>query len=368
MGKKKSKRQVRPWCWYCERDFEDEKVLIQHQKAKHFKCPHCNKKLNTAGGMVVHVAQVHKETIDTVPNAMKGRESTDVEIFGMEGIPHSDMLAHVQALESGQPSKKIRTEDPVEISSEELKKQLAQHQAMMQGNPQGAYSFTPGYTIPQQQSLSSLMPHQYSQFYQRPILNQAPFPQPGLFRPNALTGQTVPSAPGQPWRPPTGTSAPLFGTTQPLFGAPSSNTSQSSIFPPRPANTIAPPSTLYPQASLIPTAGQQYPPYNNGQSANSQYQQTLPNSAVIPPVSEGGTQVDSMGDQSIAQQSTQKSQQKVTLIYSDNEISMEEKRAEHLKRAEEEKNRSSEDNHRQQVHALDQSVQSRIANLKGRVV
>ena len=50
---------------YCERDFEDEKVLIQHQKAKHFKCPHCNKKLNTAGGMVVHVAQVHKETIDT---------------------------------------------------------------------------------------------------------------------------------------------------------------------------------------------------------------------------------------------------------------------------------------------------------------
>ncbi|CAG8796400.1 745_t:CDS:2, partial [Gigaspora margarita] len=353
---------------YCERDFEDEKVLIQHQKAKHFKCPHCNKKLNTAGGMVVHVAQVHKETIDTVPNAMKGRESTDVEIFGMEGIPHSDMLAHVQALESGQPSKKIRTEDPVEISSEELKKQLAQHQAMMQGNPQGAYSFTPGYTIPQQQSLSSLMPHQYSQFYQRPILNQAPFPQPGLFRPNALTGQTVPSVPGQPWRPPTGTSAPLFGTTQPLFGAPSSNTSQSSIFPPRPANTIAPPSTLYPQASLIPTAGQQYPPYNNGQSASSQYQQTLPNSAVIPPVNESGTQVDSMGDQSITQQYTQKSQQKVTLIYSDNEISMEEKRAEHLKRAEEEKNRSSEDNHRQQVHALDQSVQSRIANLKGRVV
>ncbi|CAG8521743.1 2496_t:CDS:2 [Racocetra fulgida] len=316
---------------YCERDFEDEKVLIQHQKAKHFKCPHCNKKLNTA-------------------------ESTDVEIFGMEGIPHSDMLAHVQALESGQPSKKIKTEDPVEISSEELKKQLAQHQAMMQGNPQGAYSFSPGYTIPQQQSLSSLMPHQYSQFYQRPILNQAPYPQP------------VPPVPGQPWRP-TGTSAPLLGTTQPFFGATSSNNSQSSIFPPRPANTGAPASSLY-QAQLIPTSGQQYPPYNNGQSANSltQYQQTLPNSAVIPSVGESGTQVDSMGDQSITQQSTQKSQQKVTLIYSDNEISMEEKRAEHLKRAEEEKNRSNEDNHRQQVHAHDLSVQSRIANIKGRVM
>lgn len=50
---------------YCERDFEDEKVLISHQRAKHFKCNHCSKKLNTAGGMAVHVMQVHKETIST---------------------------------------------------------------------------------------------------------------------------------------------------------------------------------------------------------------------------------------------------------------------------------------------------------------
>ncbi|CAG8559323.1 3749_t:CDS:2, partial [Scutellospora calospora] len=329
MGKKKSKRQVRPWCWYCERDFEDEKVLIQHQKAKHFKCPHCNKKLNTAGGMVVHVAQVHKETIDTVPNAMKGRESTDVEIFGMEGIPHSDMLAHVQALESGQPSKKIRAEDPVDISSDELKKQLAQHQAMMQGNPQGAYTFSPGYTIPQQQSLSPLMPTQYSSFYQR----QAPFQQPAnenfIICFSTLTGQAPPSVPGQPWRPTptTGTSAPLFGTAQPLFGAPPSN-SQSPIFPRPP---ISPTSSLYPQTSLIPTSGQQYSPYNNGQSANSlsQYQQTLPNQGST--LGEGGVQVDGMGDQSITHQ---KSLPKVALVYK--------------KRAELEKYRYNEDNHRQQ--------------------
>lgn len=49
---------------YCERDFEDEKVLISHQRAKHFKCTRCSKKLNTAGGMRVHVVQVHKETIN----------------------------------------------------------------------------------------------------------------------------------------------------------------------------------------------------------------------------------------------------------------------------------------------------------------
>jgi hypothetical protein len=40
----------RPWCYYCERDFDDLKILIQHQKAKHFKCERCGRRLNTAGG------------------------------------------------------------------------------------------------------------------------------------------------------------------------------------------------------------------------------------------------------------------------------------------------------------------------------
>jgi hypothetical protein len=34
MGKKKKKEIVKPWCYYCDRVFEDEKILIQHQKAK----------------------------------------------------------------------------------------------------------------------------------------------------------------------------------------------------------------------------------------------------------------------------------------------------------------------------------------------
>lgn len=42
---------ARPWCYYCERDFDDLKILINHQKAKHFKCERCGRRLNTAGGM-----------------------------------------------------------------------------------------------------------------------------------------------------------------------------------------------------------------------------------------------------------------------------------------------------------------------------
>ena len=61
MGRKKKKEK--PYCWYCERVFDDEKVLIQHQKAKHFKCEICYKKLYTAGGLKTHVSEVHKKTI-----------------------------------------------------------------------------------------------------------------------------------------------------------------------------------------------------------------------------------------------------------------------------------------------------------------
>ena len=60
---KKKKRAMKVFCYYCERGFEDEKILIQYQKAKHFKCHVCNKKLSTAFGMAIHVLQVHKETV-----------------------------------------------------------------------------------------------------------------------------------------------------------------------------------------------------------------------------------------------------------------------------------------------------------------
>lgn len=117
MGRKKRKN-VKPWCWYpnrlkyfitklslislsegfnwndlniitryCNREFDDEKVLIGHQKAKHFKCHICHKKLYTAPGLAIHCSQVHKETITKVPNALLERSILDFEIYGMEGVP-----------------------------------------------------------------------------------------------------------------------------------------------------------------------------------------------------------------------------------------------------------------------------------------
>jgi len=44
------------------------------------------------------VWQVHKETIDKVPNAVPGRTSIELEIYGMEGIPEADAKEHERQL------------------------------------------------------------------------------------------------------------------------------------------------------------------------------------------------------------------------------------------------------------------------------
>jgi len=87
MGRKRKRSRPVIFCYYCDRLFENERVLIQHQRAKHFKCPQCHKKVSSAHGMMVHVFQVHKETIDKVPGAKTDRDSFELGIFGMDGVP-----------------------------------------------------------------------------------------------------------------------------------------------------------------------------------------------------------------------------------------------------------------------------------------
>ncbi|XP_058064724.1 BUB3-interacting and GLEBS motif-containing protein ZNF207-like [Anopheles bellator] len=93
MGRKK-KKASKPWCWYCNREFDDEKILVQHQKAKHFRCDICHKKLYTGPGLSIHCMQVHNESIDKVPNSLPNRSNIVIEIYGMEGIPSEDIREH----------------------------------------------------------------------------------------------------------------------------------------------------------------------------------------------------------------------------------------------------------------------------------
>uniref|UniRef100_W5N8H1 Zinc finger protein 207, b n=1 Tax=Lepisosteus oculatus TaxID=7918 RepID=W5N8H1_LEPOC len=139
MGRKK-KKQMKPWCWYpferyCNRDFDDEKILIQHQKAKHFKCHICHKKLYTGPGLAIHCMQVHKETIDGVPNAIPGRTDIELEIYGMEGIPEKDMEERRRLLEQktqaeSQKKKQNNQDDSDEYDDDEEAGPSFQQQVM----------------------------------------------------------------------------------------------------------------------------------------------------------------------------------------------------------------------------------------------
>ncbi|XP_036329157.1 BUB3-interacting and GLEBS motif-containing protein ZNF207 isoform X1 [Rhagoletis pomonella] len=119
MGRKK-KKASKPWCWYCNREFDDEKILVQHQKAKHFKCHICHKKLYTGPGLSIHCMQVHKETVDKVPNSLPNRSNIEVEIFGMDGIPAEDVREHERQKNGGksdsdddEPAAKKKVEIPL---------------------------------------------------------------------------------------------------------------------------------------------------------------------------------------------------------------------------------------------------------------
>ncbi|KDN53488.1 hypothetical protein K437DRAFT_72830 [Tilletiaria anomala UBC 951] len=144
MAKKKKGPTLEAWCWYCDREFEDEKVLLQHQKAKHYRCPQCPRRLNTAGGLAVHLQQVHKSEPGRLENTLPGRDTFDIEIYGMEGIPaadlaeyHSRKAARAAGTDGGgggefRSSKKPRVDKSV-IPADRLRAQLEAHKALMAG-------------------------------------------------------------------------------------------------------------------------------------------------------------------------------------------------------------------------------------------
>ncbi|EMR08590.2 hypothetical protein PNEG_03066 [Pneumocystis murina B123] len=200
MTKKACKRHnqvdlTRPFCYYCERDFDDLKVLTAHQRAKHFKCARCSRKLNTASGLAIHVVQVHKETISTVENAIPGRDSIEVEIYGMEGIPEDVIHSHYNRLMSGVQHRETvpqleskRQKIETYVDAADIQARLAAHKAAMQQQKQNSHhnsenmidikpSISPSgessqpttIDIPHQSVMPSVygIPPQYQNFYQK---------------------------------------------------------------------------------------------------------------------------------------------------------------------------------------------------------
>ena len=88
MGRKKGHIvTLKPFCYYCDKEFNNELILHQHQKARHFNCVKCRKRFSTAPALDTHEIQVHRASLKRVPNAKAGRDSFDISIYGMDGVP-----------------------------------------------------------------------------------------------------------------------------------------------------------------------------------------------------------------------------------------------------------------------------------------
>ena len=64
MGRKKrGVEMLKTFCHYCDKEFENANILLQHQKNRHFACKQCNRKFSTAASLATHMNQVHGTTL-----------------------------------------------------------------------------------------------------------------------------------------------------------------------------------------------------------------------------------------------------------------------------------------------------------------
>ncbi|XP_039127168.1 protein SUPPRESSOR OF FRI 4 isoform X2 [Dioscorea cayenensis subsp. rotundata] len=324
MGKKK-KRASKVWCYYCDREFDDEKILVQHQKAKHFKCHVCHKKLSTAGGMAIHVLQVHKETVSKVPNAKPDRESTEIEIFGMQGIPPEILAARYG--EDEETSAKLAK---VEVPSSGLVSGIIPGQLGMGYVSQPPFgAVPPGYNpaIPAQPSTWPMPPRPQPWFPAAAVPLPVPTgvaPQQPLFPIQSVRTPLTPGAPPglQPSFPigPPGLPSvpPAVPVSQPLFPITSATGTPSQSSP-------------FVAASLPPTVSSAAPGEFKGVDANS-----MPNAAVATSTqgshmyaSGPNTEGPSIGPPPVISNKVpaiQPATNEVYLVWDDEAMSMEERR------------------------------------------
>jgi len=277
MAKKKSKQVIRPWCWYCEREFEDEKVLMQHQKAKHFKCNMCPRRLNTAGGLAVHIQQVHKlepENLPRIENALPGRDGYEVEIFGMEGIPAPDVADYKRRKEIelgltpgsiSQPQTKRAKTEHRPLTEDELRAQLEAHKALMGANEVPTQTQT---DQSQQGAVYGAPPTQYA----APPTPAIPLPIPAPPMPNMIpTG-------APPFIPP-GMSPPLGVLPgQPPFPTPFPGA------PPMMPLGMPPPGFPFPPPGMMPPPGMPPFPLPPGMALPPGFPPFPPPTGASPPV------------------------------------------------------------------------------------
>lgn len=149
--------------------------------------------------------QVHKETIDGVPNAIPGRTDIELEIYGMEGIPEKDMEERRRVLEQKNQEtqkKKQNQDDSDEYDDDDEPGPSFQQPAA--GQPQAGYippMTQPG--MPPGSGAPGIPPGSYSGIPPMmpgvpPMMPGMPPVMPGMPPGMIPMGRMMPPGPGMP--------------------------------------------------------------------------------------------------------------------------------------------------------------------------
>ncbi|KAI6146767.1 hypothetical protein BKA82DRAFT_27261, partial [Pisolithus tinctorius] len=235
--------------------------------------------LTVAGGLAVHIQQVHKRKPENLPrteNALPGRDGYEVEIFGMEGIPapvvadykrRKEIELGLAAGSISQPQPKRPKIDNRPLSEDELRAQLEAHKALMGASsdapaaapaPEAAaavYNAAPtAYAVPPAPT-PGITPLGASPPPGLPGISLPPF-MPGVLPPGPFPGVPPMASPfpGMPGFPP-GPPPPGFPMPPPgLLPPPGMLPPGAPPFPPGVSRPPLPPPTFVPASSSSPAA------------------------------------------------------------------------------------------------------------------
>lgn len=335
MGRRKKKQKVIIFCYYCDRVFDNEQVLILHQRSRHFKCPECHKKISSAQGMMEHVYQVHRETIEKVPHAKEGRDSFEVVIFGMAGVP-AELIEQRRQKIYGEPApKKQKVNQPGMMAVGPLGFQIPGTPSM--AGMMGYRMPAPG--IPMMPGQPMMMGYRAPMPMPMPMA-RAPMPMP-MTRP--MMPMPVPMGVAQqPAGAATHGAMPIAANTG--AGAAQPGGQPAGQAAPNAATGLgAPTPGMPPQPNAGPPTG-----YNNGVHGQvppaaappAQLRSHQPNTGMagmvapgMPGAGQGYSTTARVDHGAYGQPPMQDKRKKIIRIYEDEHISMEEKRAAHRKYA-----------------------------------
>ncbi|KAG9396378.1 BUB3-interacting and GLEBS motif-containing protein ZNF207 [Carpediemonas membranifera] len=114
---KKKKLVLKPFCWYCDREFVDERTLLFHQRAVHFRCQSrsCHKTFASVSALKTHMLQTHKTTIKYISRAMRSRANPDINPFisGMACVSIADLKERAARVAAQHPGRHVIVPKPM---------------------------------------------------------------------------------------------------------------------------------------------------------------------------------------------------------------------------------------------------------------